>query len=70
VEPAPKARLPFTVRVPIELPGDSVPPPWICVVPTVPVPPSVPPALTMVRTDAEFEPFTPSAPAFTVVLPV
>ena len=42
-----KARLPCTVSVPIELPGASVPP-LMVVLPTVPVPPSVPPAFTVV----------------------
>jgi hypothetical protein len=35
------------VIVPIELPGDSVPPALICVLPTVPVPPRVPPPFTV-----------------------
>jgi hypothetical protein len=39
------------------------------VLPTVPVPPSVPPAFT-VDADVAVEPFTASVPAFTVVAPV
>ena len=36
--------------VPIELPGESVPP-LMVVLPTVPLPPSVPPAFTVVRVE-------------------
>ena len=39
------------------------------VVPTVPVPPMVPPALT-VTAELAIEPFTDSVPALTVVAPV
>ena len=62
-------RLPCTVSVPIELPGDSVPP-LMVVLPTVPVPPSVPPAFTVVVGEAAIEPFTSSVPPLTMVLPV
>ena len=57
------------MSVPIEAPGDSVPP-LMLVAPTVPVPPSVAPLLTVVRLDRAVEPFTSSVPAFTVVAPV
>ena len=40
------------------------------VLPTVPVPPSVPPAFTVVSADDAIEPLTDSVPALTVVLPV
>ena len=49
--------------------GRSVPP-LMSVVPTVPVPPSVAPLLTVVRLDEAVEPCTSSVPAFTVVAPV
>ena len=53
--------------VPIELPGDSVPPLLICVVPTVPLPPSMPET----ETGETIEPSTDSvAPASTVVRPL
>ena len=61
-------RLPCTVSVPIELPGESVPP-LIVVLPIVPLPPMVPPALT-VRAELAIEPFTDSVPPLTVVAPV
>ena len=55
--------------VPIELPGASVPP-LITVDATVPVPPSVPPALTVTRLELAIEPSTCSSPPLTVVVPV
>ena len=55
------------MRVPIELPGASVPP-LIVVLPTMPMPPSVPPALT-VTAELAIEPFTDSGPPSTVVAP-
>ena len=64
-----KVRLPCTVKRPIELPGASVPP-LMVVLPTMPLPPSVPPALTVSRLDDAIEPFTASVPASTVVAPV
>src|SRR4051812_34705474 len=54
--------------VPMELPGDSVPP-LIVVLPSVPVPPSVAPLLIVVSDDVTIEPFTISVPALTVVAP-
>ena len=60
--------MPATVNAPIELPGDSVPP-LIMVLPTVPLPPSVAPASTVVSDDDAIEPLTESVPAFTVVAP-
>jgi hypothetical protein len=61
--------LPCTVSRPIELPGASVPPLTV-VSPTMPLPPSVPPAFTVVSADDAIEPFTESVPALTVVAPV
>jgi hypothetical protein len=55
--------------VPIELPGDSVPP-LIVVLPTMPLPPSVPPAFTVVIEDDAIEPFTDKVPPLTMVRPV
>ena len=55
--------------MPIEVPGDSVPPLLTTVVPTVPVPPSVPPLLT-VTLDNAIEPVTSNVPALTVVAPL
>ena len=55
--------------VPGELPGAKVPPLLIVVAPTVPVPPSVAPLLT-VTAELAIEPFTDSVPALTVVAPV
>jgi hypothetical protein len=49
--------------VPIELPGESVP--LMVVLPIVPLPPMVPPALT-VRAELAIEPFTDSVLALTV----
>ena len=49
------------VSVPIELPGANVPP-LMVVLPTVPLPPSVPPAFT-VMAELAIEPFTDSVPA-------
>jgi hypothetical protein len=60
--------LPLIVNVPIELPGASEPP-LIVVLPTVPVPPMVPPVFTVVA-EVAIEPFTIRVPAFTVVVPV
>ena len=54
--------------VPIELPGESVPP--IVLVGSVPVPPTVAPAFTVSPLDVAIEPFTSSVPAATVVAPV
>jgi hypothetical protein len=54
--------------VPIELPGESVPP-LMVVLPIVPLPPIAPPALT-VMVELAIEPFTESVPALTVVAPV
>jgi hypothetical protein len=58
------------VSVPIEfvLPGASTPP-LIVVSPTMPMPPSVPPAFTVV-VEFAIEPFTDSVPPSTVVGPV
>ena len=56
--------------VPIELPGESVPPALIRVVGKVPVPPRSVPALTSRPLEAAIEPFTMSAPVFNVVAPV
>ena len=64
-----KVRLPVTFSVPIELPGDNVPP-LIRVLPTMPLPPSVPPALTVVRLEDTIDPLTLSSPPLTVVGPV
>lgn len=61
------ARLPATVIVPMELPGASVPP-LMVVLPTVPLPPSVPPGPTV--TAETSEPFTRSVPPVTLVTPV
>jgi hypothetical protein len=57
--------LPATVIVPGELPGAKMPPPLIWVLPTVPVPASVPPEFT-VTAELAIEPFTISVPALTV----
>ncbi len=59
----------MTLRVPIELPGASVPPAML-VVPTVPEPPSVPPAFTVRLDELAIEPLTISRPADTVVAPL
>ena len=61
-------RLPFTVSRPIELPGASVPPLTV-VLPTVPLPPSVPPAFT-VTAELAMEPLTDSVPPLITVGPV
>ena len=45
-------------------------PPLMVVLPTIPLPPSVPPALTVVSDDDAIEPFTLSVPALIVVTPV
>jgi len=66
--PAPSAKLPLTVIVPIELPGARTPPLFTVVEPTVPVPPSVAPPLTV--TGPAIAPFTLNVPALTVVAPV
>jgi hypothetical protein len=52
------------------LPGASVPPLAIVVLPTVPVPVSVAPALTVVMLDEAIEPFTASVPALIDVPPL
>ncbi len=65
-------RLPCTVSGPKmlpALPGASVPP-AIAVLPTVPLPASVPPAFTVVSADNAVEPLTTSMPPLTVVAPV
>ena len=63
--------MPATLRVAIELsPGAIVPPAATVVAPTVPMPASVPPLLTVVREDVAIEPLTTSVPALTVVAPV
>src|SRR2546421_373351 len=49
--------------VPIDVPGDSVPPLSIVVDETVPVPASVPPELTVAPLDDAIDPFTASVPA-------
>ena len=49
----------------VPLPGMNVPPLATVVLPTVPLPPSVPPALTVVRLDEAIEPATSSRPALT-----
>ena len=67
-----KLRLPVTVSGPkalTVLPGASVPPD-IAVLPTVPEPDSVLPALTVVSEDVAIEPSTISVPPLTVVRPV
>src|SRR5258708_32394107 len=48
VAAAVNTRLPLTVSVPIEFPGPSVPP-LLVVLPTLPLPTSVAPALTVTR---------------------
>jgi hypothetical protein len=60
--------LPFTVNVPIELPGESAPFLMIAL-PTVPVPPRVAPPST-VRVELGIEPFTVSLPPLTAVAPL
>jgi hypothetical protein len=57
------------VRVPIELPGESVPPLPTVSPPMLPVPRSVPPEFT-VTAELAIEPFTTSVPALTAVAPV
>jgi hypothetical protein len=66
------ARLPATVIVPgaPDGPGANAPPLLMMVEPTVPLPPSVAPLLTVVRLDEAIEPSTMRVPASTVVLPV
>src|SRR3954469_11532915 len=63
------ARLPCTVSKPIELPGASAAPALIAVLPTVPLPPSVPPEFT-VRFDDAIDPSTESVPPPRVLAPV
>ena len=53
----------------MELPGASVPP-SMRVSPTTPLPPSVPPAFTVVSDDEAMEPFTDNVPPLIVVAPV
>ena len=62
--------MPATVIVPGELPGARKPPALMTVEPTVPVPRSAAPLFTVVRLDDAIEPFTISAPAATVVVPL
>lgn len=66
---AANTRLPLTVSVPTEFPGESTPPGKIMVGPTVPLPPSVPPKLTNTGEEA-IDPFTLSVPALTKVGPL
>ncbi len=54
----------------MELPGARTPPLAMVVEGRKPVPPMVPPALTLSELDDAIEPFTDSVPAFTVVAPV
>ena len=56
-------------RVPIELPGASVPPVNTVLVPTVPVPLKVPPVFTLVWLLVEMLPLMTSEPALTVIAP-
>ena len=66
VLPAPCTRLPLTLRVPIELPGASVP--ALTTRPaTLPLPPRVPPFIV---TPLARLPLTTRLPALTVVPPV
>jgi hypothetical protein len=51
-------------------PGTRKPPVLMAVGPTVPLPLSAAPLFTVVRLDDAIEPFTISAPEFTVVAPV
>ena len=51
-------------------PGTRTPPALTTVEPTVPLPRRTAPLLTVVRLDDAIEPFTISAPEFTVVVPV
>ena len=67
IEPAAKATLPLTAIVPIELPGAKTPPGAIVTVPTVPVPPSVPPETTL--TGEVMLPLTARMPPLMVVGP-
>jgi hypothetical protein len=52
------------------LPGTKMPPLATVVLPTVPMPVSAPPALTVVRMDDAIEPSTCRKPPFTAVVPV
>ena len=64
-------RGPEMESVPIELPGAKMPPDWMVVVGRVPVPPMVPPELTVRLEEDAIEPLTESlAPLATVVAPV
>src|SRR5262249_11358804 len=56
--------------VPIDWPGDSVPPLPMTVVGKMPVPPTNVPEFTVNRLDAPIEPLTIGAPSLTVVAPV
>jgi hypothetical protein len=60
--------LPFTVIVPMELPGESVPLLMIAL-PIVPVPPRVAPPFT-VSVELGIAPFTVSLPPLTAVAPL
>ncbi|CFD97891.1 Uncharacterised protein [Bordetella pertussis] len=64
-EPGSNTRSPATRKVPMELPGASAPPARTVVSPTVPVPPSVPPAAT-VMADPAISASTARRPARTV----
>src|SRR5690242_18535709 len=66
VDGAVSTRVPCTVSKPIELPGDSAPP-LIVVLPTTPLPPSVPPALTITVAAV---PLTVSSPPLTTAPPL
>ena len=63
-------RLPCTVMVPMELPGESVPPLLIQVVGSVPVPPTVAPLFTSRPLDDAIDPSTMRLPLLTAVAPV
>ncbi|MBA7473992.1 hypothetical protein ES707_09339 [subsurface metagenome] len=54
----------------MELPGASAPALAIAVLPTMPVPPRMPPAFTVTPLDEAIEPLTASVPPSTIVAPV
>ena len=68
-ELAPMFRLPSTLMVPIELPGDTLPP-LMWTLPNVPLPDSVPPVLTLTTDELFIEPLTLRLPASMFVAPV
>jgi hypothetical protein len=71
--PALKARFPaIVIAVPgvPAWPGANVPPELITAVPTLPVPVSVPPVLTLVRDEAAIDPSISNMPALILVAPV